>query len=1232
MRSPRARHHDAGNRRRESSSASKFVDDDGYSAYESDRRTPVSEYERRSPNGKRTVYSEYTTDADYTDGDRSSYSESDNGKRTPYSEYVTEYTDETDDDRMSGTLGIARNQYCTTLNGLVDGSESSSSESSYSQSTFASNFDQMCNANVNTNCMATLFNRNIDVPGTIHCGQGEHSETQQKMSLPIPLHYMDHLVPSKQELNSALDNFAQKFDSGDEERPGFQQVYKSLFEANLSQTASNEHGEHPLDYVPTTRKISDRNRPHELSDTKAKRESSSKVQKDNDPDILSPPSHIIIKDDFTAVSSAESFGFAPETQKLAHGPRNKTERREGNKRHASPRHSTIGNIVAPHRPSPRHATSYNPSPRQHSSPERPSPRHFSPRHANEKSQRENSNLKPDAPVSTRHGLDRLMRKLITDTSPSKHMEAREEEQDRPENKVKTGLKTPLSGGRVFPLPPGNGKQDPFSFPHVDETRQDEKESKLSKPSVRQEVPTSRTKNVISQLRSTPHRHPDKRNHDGPIQKEISILDECLVPAKPFVVEQPSSSRNGNHRFVNSEAPHSSQKKPPLKSHEYNDMAGAEDTTPLWRNIENSIPHVFSLKPTQTAVSELTGQADDFGEIKRGSVPLEAMFGSTEGNAALNVQILSLKPTPTAVSELTGEAGDFGEARGLSVSGNAVGTNSRGKAVASVLADGIDQRSRMENATPSRSGFATSADENTFHNQTPSKENGNSTYGVSKPNKTTQNLSSSEGADSRDFTPARRSPNKKAETLDRLEDALMGSGKYSFSDQKSRREGQNKTKIFTFEKYGPDARMEIDDSDTANIGKVERQLQESKAIEAQGGGIDKPATSATTKLPQLELEAVTFNRKAGPFETQKMTVTQQERREVRDEVTRNVHVDAMNTALSFHPDSLSKHLSDIDGTLSEDLHDVREGKEIQELQGDDPTTLSALDNEISLLESQITGLEQHDQISDVHLDQVSIPNHLQFEDPVVEAEEALISSVEITNKSGGNNRNCRTPDGPPPKLTSSALFESDRKTSGEYQHHKPPLVPTQQESHVSKRERKRKDNSCSKVHKMQNKSTDATLVTAPTVMTMDTPFTMDAPLVLSQIRDPDGEDRKWDRGSNMLVATAISLPETGCGDRIDINSPFFLVFIIGTKKCFADVILIIVAWMRHLSSKGFIQPQQGRVQVGLMVPPVVEDAVLCKQQLQKRSLGINQLASPSSEEPGTVVETFVPEIWAENEAT
>ena len=51
----------------------------------------------------------------------------------------------------------------------------------------------------------------------------------------------------------------------------------------------------------------------------------------------------------------------------------------------------------------------------------------------------------------------------------------------------------------------------------------------------------------------------------------------------------------------------------------------------------------------------------------------------------------------------------------------------------------------------------------------------------------------------------------------------------------------------------------------------------------------------------------------------------------------------------------------------------------------------------------------------------------------------------------------------------------------------------------------------------------------------------------------------------------------------------------------------------------------------MVPPIAEDDVLREHQLQSKSMVVSRLPSPASEEPGIVVESFVPEMWAEHES-
>ncbi|CAJ1946983.1 unnamed protein product [Cylindrotheca closterium] len=119
---------------------------------------------------------------------------------------------------------------------------------------------------------------------------------------------------------------------------------------------------------------------------------------------------------------------------------------------------------------------------------------------------------------------------------------------------------------------------------------------------------------------------------------------------------------------------------------------------------------------------------------------------------------------------------------------------------------------------------------------------------------------------------------------------------------------------------------------------------------------------------------------------------------------------------------------------------------------------------------------------------------------------------------------------------------------------------------------------------------------------------------------------------MLVATAIALPfERSSSHGVEIDASFFFIFVIGTRKYISDVLFIIVAWLRHLSSLGFAPREQARFRVGLMVPPITEDDVLREHQLQSKSTVTSRLLSPASEEPGIVVESFVPEMWAENES-
>jgi len=336
-------------------------------------------------------------------------------------------------------------------------------------------------------------------------------------------------------------------------------------------------------------------------------------------------------------------------------------------------------------------------------------------------------------------------------------------------------------------------------------------------------------------------------------------------------------------------------------------------------------------------------------------------------------------------------------------------------------------------------------------------------------------------------------------------------------------------------------------------------------------------------------------------------------------------EAMNAALSLYPESFSdycKDLSSTDNAIAA-VHNARDrGNEMQNPEGDNPTSLSALENEIYLLESQITGLEQQDQSSVVQYDEVIEDSH-RFGPPVLPSERASIE------KTFDVKRLFESPV-PSQELPQIAV-KASRKMTSDNQHSKPPLIPSDHAAAPTEATIKLSKSLDSKPRsKSQHKSTDATLVTAPTVMTMDTPFTMETPLVLSPAAKVQ---RKWDRNSSMLVATAIALPsEMITGDQVEeTTSPFFLVFIVGTQKHFSHLLFIAIAWLRHLSSMGFRQQQHDRMQVGLMVPPIVDDDVLQEQQLQIGPSVVCEMQSAASEEPGIVVESFVPEMLSGNES-
>jgi hypothetical protein len=120
---------------------------------------------------------------------------------------------------------------------------------------------------LDTNCMNTLFSRNVgENMGLIRCNKAEAgpsaTEFQLKMTLPMPLEYMNHIVPTQSELNSAMESmkckgdksFTKKcdhFDYGrleeqvlemDEEFQvgAMPQFYKSLFESHSEASSEEE--------------------------------------------------------------------------------------------------------------------------------------------------------------------------------------------------------------------------------------------------------------------------------------------------------------------------------------------------------------------------------------------------------------------------------------------------------------------------------------------------------------------------------------------------------------------------------------------------------------------------------------------------------------------------------------------------------------------------------------------------------------------------------------------------------------------------------------------------------------------------------------------------------------------------------------------------------------------------------------------------------------------------------
>lgn len=566
-------------------SSSRKYDYDGYSEYESRGPTPFSEYDRSAvTDGRHTAFSEYT------DGDRTPYtgiSENESGKQTPYSEYATEYTYGTYDDRNPGTLGIERNQYCTQLNGVFGVNDSMSDEdshsSSYSQSYSESDYDQLCDANVNTNCMNTLFNRNTDanVPGTINCGKsGPSEDVPLKMTLPLPLQYMDHFVPSKNDLNTVLETFTKKCDN-DHEKQVFPQIYKSLFEAASDASGSSE--EDREDRQETQERVRSRG----LKSPRASRGPQAAFNDNREDRLDSPPSHIIISDEASAVSSADSFGFAAEREKSDFTRKKKArpnmidaDFKKSGLQYSSPRH--------------RHAAQ-GPLPAQSKQVQSPKSPHGldrimgnqvgSPRNRNTsevvsspRNRFSNQHIVPNGtPGVLKQGAFARNRGSIKDAGSPRKSSA--------ENEISSARERHAGHSKSFFGRKENstkGKQskdsyvDQLSSPNVDEKRQSPRKQG------RQAAPSSYS--------------PLKSNLGGSnwVKGQKAQLDDMKEESPSFDERRPSS-----------------------------DAVKTTSQASSWKNSASSIPPTISYGAACTAYSDLTSEFGDFGNRGKTQTPLQA---------------------------------------------------------------------------------------------------------------------------------------------------------------------------------------------------------------------------------------------------------------------------------------------------------------------------------------------------------------------------------------------------------------------------------------------------------------------------------------------------------------------------------------------------------------------------------------------------------------------------------
>jgi hypothetical protein len=199
--------------------------------------------------------------------------------------------------------------------------------------------------NLNADCMNTLFAKNVATKmGLIRCNQSGPSEVQLKMTLPLPLQYMDHFVPTQRGLNSAMESmkckgqkdFTKKcnFDYGpleeqeyemDEQFPGTEmpQFYKSLFESPSEvSTEGEDERSAPYEGLPFPGQHSHFRGRQDIQQSRLGHPGiydDGRIRGIPDvPPIRSLPSQIIIKEQPSGFSSDESLDIVPLVEQSIH--------------------------------------------------------------------------------------------------------------------------------------------------------------------------------------------------------------------------------------------------------------------------------------------------------------------------------------------------------------------------------------------------------------------------------------------------------------------------------------------------------------------------------------------------------------------------------------------------------------------------------------------------------------------------------------------------------------------------------------------------------------------------------------------------------------------------------------------------------------------------------------------------------------------------------------------------